>query len=99
MYYKIGDDTVVVAGCVGTMKEKTSSLLSVSIADKVSKTNTEWRWVSFANPEDSLLPQWKSLGEKLVVGQYITVVCSVKQSGIYTNLYVKAFEYGPKPKK
>lgn len=98
-YAREGD--VVIAGYVGGVNEKTENLVSVSIANRLSKDETEFVHVAFTNPREGVkAPNLADLARNYVEkGQYITVLAREVENGDYKNYYANSVELGPRSRK
>jgi len=101
MKYTAKEGQLVFAGRVGLVERKTDSLVSVRLALKKSKEETEWVGVAFCNPKEGVKGQkLAEFAEKYVQkGMYLTVVANAVEGEKYTNYYVSAVELGPSPIK
>lgn len=95
----VKEGQVVIAGRIGNMEKRTDSLVSISIANRVSKEETQWERVALVNPKSGKGARLADLAAYLVVGQYVTVICNEVSNEEKKNLYVQAIELGPKPRK
>ena len=91
---------VVVAGYVGAVDQKTDSLVSVSVANRVNKEETEWVYLTFTNPREG--QDGQRLADLAVnyiqKGSFITAVANEVPRGDFTNYYVVRVELGPRPR-
>ena len=87
------ENIVVFAGRIAEPKSREGmELVSVSLANKKGRDETEWEYLSFSNPKSGQNgTKWADFAtDKLGKGKFIVAVCYKKIKGEYTNYYVDA---------